>query len=61
MAIAQSIPGKVLPFAAVREQIAEQLRARVEERAMRQYISILVGQALVVRVDLQGAVTPPLQ
>lgn len=61
VAVDKRIPGKALPFEAVREQIAERLKTRVEERALRQYISILAGQADVVGVDLQGAQTPLVQ
>lgn len=61
VAVDQRIPGKTLPFEAVREQIAERLKAGVEERALRQYVSILAGQAEVVGVDLQGAQAPLVQ
>jgi peptidyl-prolyl cis-trans isomerase C len=61
VAVDQSIPGKTLPFEAVREQIAERLRASVEERAIRQYISVLAGQAEIMGVDLNGASTPLVQ
>ncbi len=40
----------------VREQIAEQLKASVQER--RQYVSILAGQAEIIGVDLARAQTP---
>jgi peptidyl-prolyl cis-trans isomerase C len=43
----------------VRDQIAERLKAAVEERALQQYVSILAGQAQIVGVDL-GAVASPL-
>ncbi len=61
VAVDQRIPGKMLPFEAVREQIAGLLKASVEERALRQYISILAGQAEIVGVDLQGAQIPLVQ
>ena len=61
VAVDQSIPGKILPFDAVRDQIAERLKAGVEERALTQYVSILAGQAEVVGVDLAGAQTPLVQ
>lgn len=61
VAVDQRIPGRTLPFETVREQIAERLRASVEERALRQYVSILAGQAEIVGVDLQGAHTPLVQ
>jgi peptidyl-prolyl cis-trans isomerase C len=61
VAVDQSIPGKTLPFEAVRDKIAERLKASVEERALRQYISFLAGQAKIVGVDLNGASTPLVQ
>ena len=61
VAVDQSIPGKPLPFEAVHEQIAQQFRASVEERALRQYVSVLAGQAKITGVDLQGAKTPLVQ
>jgi peptidyl-prolyl cis-trans isomerase C len=59
VAIDQTVLGNTLPFDAVRDQIAERLRAAVEERALQQYVSILAGQAQIVGVDL-GAVASPL-
>ena len=61
VAVDQSIPGKTLPFEAARNQIAERLKAGVEERALRQYVSILAGQAEVVGADLAGVQTPLVQ
>lgn len=61
VAVDQNIPGKTLPFEVVRDKIAECLKALVEERALRQYISFLAGQAKVVGVDLNGASTPLVQ
>jgi len=61
VAIDRQIPGEMLPFEVVMERIAAQLKASVEERALRQYVSILAGQAEIVGVDLQGAQTPLVQ
>ena len=61
VAVDRRIPGRTLPFDAVREQIADRLKANVEQRALRQYVSILAGQADVVGVDLQGVQTPLVQ
>ena len=61
VAVDQSIPGKTLPFEVVRERIAERLRAHVEERALRQYVSVLAGQAEIIGVDLNAANTPLVQ
>jgi len=61
VAVDQNIPGKTLPFELARNQVAERLKAGVEARALRQYISILAGQAEIVGVDLSGAETPLVQ
>ena len=61
VAVDQSIPGERLSFEAVRERISERLKAGVEERALRQYVSILAGQAEIVGVELAGAGTPLVQ
>jgi peptidyl-prolyl cis-trans isomerase C len=61
VAVDASIPGKLLPFEAVRERVAERLRAAVEERALRQYVAILAGQAEIRGVDLAAAKTPLVQ
>ncbi|HEX2364977.1 MAG TPA: peptidylprolyl isomerase [Bradyrhizobium sp.] len=61
VAVDQRIPGTRLPFEAVREGIAERLRAIVEEKAIRQYISVLAGQADVHGADLAAANTPLVQ
>jgi peptidyl-prolyl cis-trans isomerase C len=61
VAVDQSIPGKTLPFEAVRERIVEWLKGKVEEQALRQYISILAGQADIVGVELAGAKIPLVQ
>jgi len=61
VAVDWSIPGKTLPFEAVRDQIAERLKASVEERALRQYVSILAGQAEIVGVELAATAIPLVQ
>jgi peptidyl-prolyl cis-trans isomerase C len=61
VAVDQSIPGERLSFEAVRERISERLKAGVEERALRQYVSILAGQAEIAGVELAGADTPLVQ
>jgi peptidyl-prolyl cis-trans isomerase C len=61
VAIDQSIPGNTVPFEAVQQQIAERLKVAVEAHAMRQYVSILAGQAEIVGVSLQGTESPLVQ
>lgn len=57
----QRIPGMKLPFDMVSDKIAEKLRATVEEKAMRQYVSILAGRAKIEGVELDAAVSPLVQ
>jgi peptidyl-prolyl cis-trans isomerase C len=61
IAIDQRLPGKLLPFELARDSIAERLKARVEERAVRQYVNVLAGGAVVEGVDLGAAATPLVQ
>lgn len=61
VAIDQRIPGKRLPFDLAREEIAERLRATVEEKALRQYVSVLAGKADVQGADLNGTQIPLVQ
>ena len=61
VAIDQQIPGQRLPFDVVRDEIASRLSALVDERAVRQYISILAGQADVQGADLDGSAIPLVQ
>lgn len=59
VAVDRRAPGQRAPFEAVREQVAERLRAATLERALAQYVRVLAGRADVRGVDL-GAVPTPL-
>ena len=59
VAIDQRIPGDMLPFEVVHEEIVRHLTEAVEEKAIRQYIVILANTAQVSGVDL-GATGSPL-
>lgn len=61
VAIDERIPGKKLPFEIARDRVAERLRAAVEEKALRQYLSVLAGQANISGVDLDAAETALVQ
>lgn len=61
VSVDRRIAGEKLPFDAVREKIAERLTAAVEEKAMRQYVSVLAARAEVVGVDLDAASSPLVQ
>lgn len=54
-------PGKRPPFEAVRERVAERLRAATLERALAQYVRLLAGRADVRGVDLGAVATPLVQ
>lgn len=57
--VARRVPGRHLDFTAARTRIAEELRARVQAKAMEQYVRILAARASIEGVDL-GAATSPL-
>jgi peptidyl-prolyl cis-trans isomerase C len=61
VAIDQRIPGKRLPFDVVRDTIAERLQTMVEEKALRQYISVLAGKSDIQGADLDGTEIPLVQ
>lgn len=53
--------GRQLEFEAVRDSIAAQLELRSRATAWRQYMMLLVGQADIVGLELEGADTPLVQ
>ncbi len=55
------VEGNTLPFEMVREQLAQFLAEQVRVRALKQYLKILVGQADIQGVELEGADSPLLQ
>lgn len=61
VAVDRTIPGDRLPFETVHEEIVETLKASVEENALRQYISILAGQAEIIGAKLDAASSPLVQ
>jgi peptidyl-prolyl cis-trans isomerase C len=55
------VEGHTLPFEMVREQLAQFLAEQVRTRALKQYLKILVGQANIQGVELEGAGSSLLQ
>lgn len=53
--------GSQPPFEEVRERIAAQLAMQSRARALHQYMTLLVGQAQVQGIDLDGADSPLVQ
>lgn len=61
VAVDRRILGETLPFDLVKDRIAERLKDKVEQRALRQYVSILAGSANLTGVELQTATSPLVQ
>jgi peptidyl-prolyl cis-trans isomerase C len=61
VSVDQRIPGAKLPFDLVQDRIAGRLRSLVEEKAMKQYISILAGRAHIEGVELEAVASPLVQ
>ncbi|MGH7056955.1 MAG: peptidylprolyl isomerase [Acetobacteraceae bacterium] len=61
VAIDHRIPGEMVPFETARPKIAEQLTEQVTERALKEYVSLLAGEAEIIGVDLNAAATPLVQ
>jgi peptidyl-prolyl cis-trans isomerase C len=53
--------GTLLPFEAVKAQIADNLRRQAWQRAVHQYMQILVGRSDIQGVTLEGAASPLVQ
>jgi peptidyl-prolyl cis-trans isomerase C len=59
--VQRHIAGRLLPFEAVRAQIADYLATASWQRAMHQYLQVLVGRAEIEGVTLDGAGSPLVQ
>lgn len=59
--VMRRIEGRLLPFEAVKAQIAETLTRQSWQRALHQYLQILVGKADIQGITLEGAGTPLVQ
>lgn len=59
--IERRVPGDTVPFDEAAGQIAAYLSERVRQRAMRQYVAILAGDARVEGVSFDGANGPLVQ
>ena len=61
VAVDQRVPGKTVPYEAVREQIAARLYARVQEKALAQYVQVLAGVFAVEIPGVAAAASPLVQ
>lgn len=55
--VTKNIAGNLLPFESVKSQIADTLTRQSSQRAVHQYLQILVGKAKIEGVTLEGAET----
>ena len=55
------VNGRLLPFEAVQQKIADFLEERVWRQAVRQYLQLLIGAAEIRGIDLKGSVPPLVQ
>lgn len=59
--LTRRIDGRQLPFEIVRERIAAYLSEHVQRQATAQYVSLLVGQADISGIDIDGSSSPLVQ
>jgi peptidyl-prolyl cis-trans isomerase C len=59
--VLRKVEGKLLPYDAVKSEIAAYLDRQSSQRAIHQYLHILVGQAEIEGVVLEGADSPLVQ
>ena len=55
------VEGRQLPFELVQNKISDYLAEHVRRTAIRQYISMLAGRAVITGIDLAGTNTPLVQ
>ncbi len=55
------IPGRTLPFQAVRDKVADYLADAVFHRAVTQFVTLLAGEAQIEGIQLGGATSPLVQ
>lgn len=58
VSVDERVAGEQLPFEAVADKIAGELRRTSEERAVRQYVALLAGEADLEGVELEAAGSP---
>ena len=59
--VERRVEGRILPLDMIRGRLAEYLTEQTRIRAIRQYLKILVGQADIQGLELDGAQTPLVQ
>jgi peptidyl-prolyl cis-trans isomerase C len=59
--VLERVPGMAQAYDAVRGAVAMSLRQKTYVTALRQYLSLLAGEATVVGVDLEASDTPLVQ
>lgn len=61
VAVDERIPGEQLPFEAVADNVAKEMRKTAEEQALGQYVRVLAGRAELEGVELDAVGSPLVQ
>lgn len=61
VAVDERIAGQQLPFEAVADKVADEMRRTTEEQALNQYVRVLAGQSELEGVDLNAVGSPLVQ
>jgi peptidyl-prolyl cis-trans isomerase C len=59
--LGRKLEGKLLPFDQVESKIADAMQRASHDHALRQYLQLMVGQAKISGIELEGADTPLVQ
>ncbi|WMW81710.1 peptidylprolyl isomerase [Undibacterium cyanobacteriorum] len=59
--LGRKVAGRLIPFEQVQHQIADAMKRASYDRALQQYLKVLVGQAQISGIELAGADGPLLQ
>ena len=59
--LGRKVAGRLMPFEQVKNQIADAMQRASYDRALQQYLKVLVGQAKISGIELDGADTPLVQ
>lgn len=59
--LGRKVAGRLVPFEQVQNQIADAMQRASYERALQQYLKVVVGQAQISGIELEGASSPLVQ
>lgn len=59
--LGRKVAGRLVPFEQVQNQIADAMQRASYDRALQQYLKVVVGQAQISGIELEGASSPLVQ